>query len=896
MSQRVLLLLLFLAALVPNNLSAQRKKSPVLKIGDIIQYHSHANNEPRLGLVIKLGPLLEVETNSKSGLLDIERIHTAASEFTIVDRLGQPAKQEARTWQSSDGKFKIKAKMLRVEGDKVRLEKANGKTLAVSIDQLSEADRSYINNGGKSASKTSENPFDVEETDDVPDELRRLIERRQQLMQLQTKHERLAKLHPNMLIGDIIVHKDFFKGQKYAIVTSLGMRTTVESVDENGELDEGTFRPREQWWYVDRELVAVPMAQRTWNSAGGAFSIEATLIDIKGEDLLVLKKRDGKTSKVPLAKLSSVDKNYVARTRSKLNVRNDEQLIRERESYGSELNTLLARRSQLIQRESANLVASKEASKMRTIGLNVKPIQLTAKELKPEGLGDELFTMKFAIRAPDNAGVDGIRYAKQSGYVALAAGSPFRGRPTLAVVNVNNRQVVTNVDSDELGEDGEVIALSPSGETLVVASEAGLRNKQLELWKFKTGQLVRKSVVSYESSSTPTAHLFSDDNGIVKNSNGVIEFYDVSDRFIPTHQVRAGKRSRFQVSEDQKHLMLYSAESSSFHVIDVNQKKCVGGMNFPESSSRFGYGQFAEVNGDGKTITFLNQSRLSIFDIATRKIVSQHELPSRSSRFLGSRTGFLNLRNDVVAVSNTIFDLDLGVEIGSIGRGSSFGGSKTYADGSRVMGDLDDSRSASSNQGGASLGATDFTQIGKRKDKYVTQSASVMVQRLPIDNVLAHADSLNESDILVFGRGDTLQLEFDLGREKYVEKNLRAKIKAIMDQGGVEIVDKSDFVMTFTYDTGKKQTRKYQIVGGMKPYERTVSVTPKTCSAILTYRDERIWGRGDSVSLGHPFSEEQLDNTISESKSFSARLLLDFEYPDKWRGLLPSKRKEFQWQ
>ena len=144
MSQRVLLLLLFLAALVPNNLSAQRKKSPVLKIGDIIQYHSHVNNEPRLGLVIKLGPLLEVETNSKSGLLDIERIHTAASEFTIVDRLGQPAKQEARTWQSSDGKFKIKAKMLRVEGDKVRLEKANGKTLAVSIDQLSEADRSYI--------------------------------------------------------------------------------------------------------------------------------------------------------------------------------------------------------------------------------------------------------------------------------------------------------------------------------------------------------------------------------------------------------------------------------------------------------------------------------------------------------------------------------------------------------------------------------------------------------------------------------------------------------------------------------------------------------------------------------------------------------------------------------
>ncbi len=51
----------------------------------------------------------------------------------------------ARTWRDATGKFEVEAKLLSVEGDQVRLEKADGKVISVPVGRLSRADQDYLN-------------------------------------------------------------------------------------------------------------------------------------------------------------------------------------------------------------------------------------------------------------------------------------------------------------------------------------------------------------------------------------------------------------------------------------------------------------------------------------------------------------------------------------------------------------------------------------------------------------------------------------------------------------------------------------------------------------------------------------------------------------------------------
>ena len=49
---------------------------------------------------------------------------------------------------------------------------------------------------------------------------------------------------------------------------------------------------------------------RTWHDASGKFEIEATLVSLKGQTV-TLKKKDGRTIRVSLKKLSAEDQKFV---------------------------------------------------------------------------------------------------------------------------------------------------------------------------------------------------------------------------------------------------------------------------------------------------------------------------------------------------------------------------------------------------------------------------------------------------------------------------------------------------------------------------------------------------------------------------------------------------------
>jgi hypothetical protein len=56
-----------------------------------------------------------------------------------------PADRSAlRTWTDRSGKFQIRAKYLATEGEKVKLEKADGTVLTVPLDRLSEEDQKFL--------------------------------------------------------------------------------------------------------------------------------------------------------------------------------------------------------------------------------------------------------------------------------------------------------------------------------------------------------------------------------------------------------------------------------------------------------------------------------------------------------------------------------------------------------------------------------------------------------------------------------------------------------------------------------------------------------------------------------------------------------------------------------
>jgi hypothetical protein len=58
-----------------------------------------------------------------------------------------------------------------------------------------------------------------------------------------------------------------------------------------------------------RSSSAVP-GPRTWRSADGQYSVEATLVEV-ADDQVVLRREDGKTVKVPVSRLSDADREYL---------------------------------------------------------------------------------------------------------------------------------------------------------------------------------------------------------------------------------------------------------------------------------------------------------------------------------------------------------------------------------------------------------------------------------------------------------------------------------------------------------------------------------------------------------------------------------------------------------
>ena len=857
--------------------------------GDIIEFNDRSDGWT-YGLVIELKPFLKVETTGARRSRDTTIVQPNI-EFRIVDRARKKKKAAVRSWKSRDGKFKIEASLSEVDDGDVKLKKANGKIITVPLKKLSDKDKEYI----ERSNKESDNPFGGEEEEDYPAEVYDLIERRNALMADQELHMRLAKQNPNLMIGDIIKYEKFPEGIGYGIVKSLGFHGELETVNESGELEDDSVRGNRNWWFVDREVA--PLLKRTWNSSTGKFKIEAKLIEILDGDELVLEKPDGKSINVPLSKLGKADESYVKRNRAKLKLMKNSPLAEARENYSEDLQMLLARRAQLVELVVDSNVAARDVAKMKSIPLNTRALKIPTEKLKPLSVKDESFAVSFSIDVPDHARIERLSYSEQSRLVAFVAGSPFGGVPTLAVANVETGDVVTNEAPEEVGDDSNVLSISPSGQTILVYSNDRFSSQQLELWSFRNDTLKRVNVVPYKSFWDPRAHLFSDENGIILNDKGDLVFFDIDGRIKPTHLVQSDSfhgGNQIQVSDDQKSVVYFGSGGSSLHVIDLESRKCVGGMMLGRGQNSMH--AFAQLNADGKSATYIHSKNLTLYDMKSGEVIAEHELPRSVTVSKSEKRGFPMLTPTLVRTfGNDLYDTELGIEVGTIdGHGH---GAQYFSKSARITGKIDSGfgrRGTRGGFGGGTLsggGGAGRRGIGSRSSK----SVSVRYEKLDIDEIAAFANSLNEDDIITFAEGNKVQLDLDLGNKR-LNDDLDELIFDAMDEAGIEVVDRSDFVLEAHYSEGRPKTETFNIVGGATTRKRTVTVTPKKCYARLKYRGEVIWSRSSSVSLGRPFDEEHLNQIIKSANSVSAKKLFDYKYPTDLRELLPGKKKTFSWQ
>jgi len=113
---------------------------------------------------------------------DVRRIAmTAVAAVGLLTLTVQLAAADIRTWKDASGKFQVDAEFVELNGTTVLLKRANGSTIQIALERLSDADRAYISQSlarddVSKADDTSAVPV-AEGGTDVPTNLPDLIER-----------------------------------------------------------------------------------------------------------------------------------------------------------------------------------------------------------------------------------------------------------------------------------------------------------------------------------------------------------------------------------------------------------------------------------------------------------------------------------------------------------------------------------------------------------------------------------------------------------------------------------------------------------------------------------------------------------------------------------------------
>ena len=690
------------------------------------------------------------------------------------------------------------------------------------------------------------------------------------------------------VLGDIIRYEGFNELRYGMIVEFTGAGGAwVEYVDDRGKFRRDLLMSREEWVYVVqvKKPTQSGIRHRVWSTPDGKFKIAARMIDADDLEVTLEKKETGKNLKVEIFKLSKRDRDYIKRNRSKIVKQDDEEPETPIEDFPEEVQMLIARRDKLIERDNASMAMSRSAAKAKNIRLKTSTFSVLPGRFQPLMNGESLETFVDIPDATFHTGVDGMAFARESGIIAMVTGTAFEGKTILSVFHLDGSGEL--LQTDELAANSRMLAISPSGKTMILQSKSKRHfDGALELWRNELGVLEQISSVPMKASN-PQVVLLSDQEGAILN-RGKLGFFNVTDKIEPTYIAQPSDGSqlenKIQVSDDGRLLFVFGDRSNAIYAVDLTTKKCVGGLRFESES---GLTNSVCLAASGTEVVVVNDKVLKAYDLKTGKPTEEYEIEAGLLKGLSlGRESLVWLGDGLIIVGDKIVDAKRQLEIGEVVNHDRFSRNSSLFGWSRIYCEMNRSGSGSDVFGGAS------PEPGSRQS---TRSVSVQLNQLEVQDIMRHRTGITEQDIVKLKNGDSIKLTMDLGPEKRSESRIRKQIADDLSAKGIRLSPSSDFVLHVKYTVGKPQTQKYRIIGFGTDRFRTVTSTPKSCSAVLTYKGEKIWSRGRGVGHGRPFSEDDLDRNLKDQSSFSVNNLTEIDYPGSVRALPPSKRLKIRW-
>lgn len=130
----------------PVTLRGDEFDTSTLKPGDLVEVELFDEWKPgKVVEVTRTGWVWVVDQKKHRHLYTPDQIRLPAevdSPFATEEEKSN--KQVVRTWKDAGGKYEVQAKLLRVEGEQVVLERADGKQVTVALARLSDADRRFV--------------------------------------------------------------------------------------------------------------------------------------------------------------------------------------------------------------------------------------------------------------------------------------------------------------------------------------------------------------------------------------------------------------------------------------------------------------------------------------------------------------------------------------------------------------------------------------------------------------------------------------------------------------------------------------------------------------------------------------------------------------------------------
>lgn len=722
-------------------------------------------------------------------------------------------------------------------------------------------------------------------------------------------------------IGDIIQFEGFQNKRHYGLVDRMNSAFFNVKYYQRGIWASRGITRNVRWQVYlmskDIDRADKPMSVfRKWRSKNGKSTTMARLMDVDGENA-VLRKKNGKSVSVPLKKLSSKDQRFAkslhARRAKKLDLSKlPEEAVRVVEYRNKKMN-----------KGSSKKIASR----------NVKSIDFSSSKWTPfkfeSNNGDQNDGLASSLEIESENITPGGKLTN----VNLAAGNslafcliePGKMRDTktnllLSVVDLKERKEIGNISlgTKVFGERVGLGSVSPSGSVFVT-----YRNQRMEAsWTFyriREGRIEKMFEQNgIDKTIHPKFYLTSDSSGFAL-TNRRLQFFKLKDKSVElTNQSGNGVGmtiARVDCSPDGSLCYAYHMSDNQVIVVDTKSKKMVGKIQAKEPLGLFKIHTMPEKNqfqidqqkslntyslNDGSLIGSVKKTQLSIgtsFEVGRFGMISGSKLFNKKVDIqVGSISRNKNFGAKTIELG---FGKRIDVSIKSEQPASGFGRGSGFDDENEVDQEIKNRMRESRFDGGGRSRKKREEDDQKSQKK---SAGSIVFEKLelPVEQLALDIDSIKESDVVNFTKGSTVQITAHINPERGSKAAILRSVTSTLQRAGIKVVqDDAEFRLELRYSEGKPQTRKYNVIGGIRGMtQRTETIVPKSVSArLVSSEGDVIWGTGNSGNLNNVGgSEESLNRQKGAASSISVQDLTGYKYPSHIRKIKRSKRIRIGWE